>query len=327
MLLDSADSSEWLQDSCEAFCLGTVEIVSYIVPCHMAWPVLVSPLTIRQLLLQPWPKHRLPLPGMVWAHNMTVYHSQTSPTPLDVELFLRTAGKGTQQELMYKDECILVDDKDCIKGHASKYDVHRFTSQQPQGQLHRAFSVFLFNSQNQLLLQQRASTKITFPKVWTNTCCSHPLHGYSPAEVDDASAVASGAVIGAKRAAVRKLGHELGIPSHQLQMESFKFLTRLHYCAADQETYGPQSEWGEHEIDYVLFVKADVDITPNPEEVDAYKYVTLTELKSMMKPSSGLLWSPWFRILANHFLEDWWQDIDRTIQTDSYVDLHTIHKL
>lgn len=236
-------------------------------------------------------------------------------------------GKGTQQELMYKDECILVDDKDCIKGHASKYDVHRFTSQQPQGQLHRAFSVFLFNSQNQLLLQQRASTKITFPKVWTNTCCSHPLHGYSPAEVDDASAVASGAVIGAKRAAVRKLGHELGIPSHQLQMESFKFLTRLHYCAADQETYGPQSEWGEHEIDYVLFVKADVDITPNPEEVDAYKYVTLTELKSMMKPSSGLLWSPWFRILANHFLEDWWQDIDRTIQTDSYVDLHTIHKL
>ena len=55
-----------------------------------------------------------------------------------------------------------------------------FEDGQPRGQLHRAFSVFLFNSQNKLLLQQRAASKITFPKVWTNTCCSHPLHGYTP---------------------------------------------------------------------------------------------------------------------------------------------------
>jgi len=237
------------------------------------------------------------------------------------------AGKGSQQELMYKDECIVVDDNDCITGHASKYDVHRFNAQQPQGRLHRAFSVFLFNSQNQLLLQQRASTKITFPKVWTNTCCSHPLHGYDPGEVDDPSSVASGAVMGAKRAAVRKLGHELGIPPHQLPLDEFKFLTRLHYCAADEETYGPKAEWGEHEIDYILFVKADVDVAPNPEEVDAYEYVNITQLKSMMKSTSGLLWSPWFRILANHFLEDWWQDIDKTIQTNDHVDLNKIHRI
>ena len=44
------------------------------------------------------------------------------------------------------------------------------------GLLHRAFSVFLFNTQGQLLLQQRAAAKITFPLCWTNTCCSHPLH-------------------------------------------------------------------------------------------------------------------------------------------------------
>ena len=126
---------------------------------------------------------------------------------------------------------------------------------------------------------------------------------------------------------MRKLGHELGIPSQQLPLDRFKFLTRLHYCAADVETYGPQAEWGEHEIDYILFIKADVDVKPNPDEVDAHKYVTLPELMSMMKPSSGLLWSPWFRILAHHFLEDWWQDLDKTIQTDRHVDLPTVHKI
>ena len=56
----------------------------------------------------------------------------------------------------------------------------RFNAAQPAGLLHRAFSVFLFNSENKLLLQQRAACKITFPRVWTNTCCSHQLHGYDP---------------------------------------------------------------------------------------------------------------------------------------------------
>ena len=51
-----------------------------------------------------------------------------------------------------------------------------------------------------------------------------------------------------QRAAVRKLGHELGIPKGQLPMEAFKYLTRLHYCAADTDTYGPNAEWGEHEV-------------------------------------------------------------------------------
>jgi len=51
-----------------------------------------------------------------------------------------------------------------------------------KGLLHRAFSVFLFNEENELLLQQRAASKITFPMMWTNTCCSHMLH--SPEELD-----------------------------------------------------------------------------------------------------------------------------------------------
>jgi isopentenyl-diphosphate delta-isomerase len=105
-----------------------------------------------------------------------------------------------------------------------------------RGLLHRAFSVFLFDSQNRLLLQQRATEKITFPDMWTNTCCSHPLG--IPGETGvglDAS------VQGVRRAAVRKLDHELGIPSSQVPIDDFKFLTRIHYKSPSD------GKWGEHE--------------------------------------------------------------------------------
>jgi isopentenyl-diphosphate delta-isomerase type 1 len=120
-----------------------------------------------------------------------------------------------------------------VRGRCPSPPPCRFEAGQPRGLLHRAFSVFLFDSRNRLLLQQRAASKITFPRVWTNTCCSHPLYGYSPTEVDTRADVESGETPGAKRAAVRKLLHELGIPPAQLPLEQFKFLTRLHYCAAD----------------------------------------------------------------------------------------------
>ena len=64
---------------------------------------------------------------------------------------------------MARDNCIVVDEHDVIVGSANKYDCHRFVAGQPAGRLHRAFSVFLFDSSNRLLLQQRATDKITFP--------------------------------------------------------------------------------------------------------------------------------------------------------------------
>ena len=105
-----------------------------------------------------------------------------------------------------------------------------------KGLLHRAFSVFLFNSKNELLLQQRATEKITFPDMWTNTCCSHPLGipGEGGAELSEA-------VMGVKRAAQRKLDHELGIKAAQVPIEDFHFLTRIHYKAPSD------GKWGEHE--------------------------------------------------------------------------------
>lgn len=105
-----------------------------------------------------------------------------------------------------------------------------------KGLLHRAFSCFVFNSKNELLLQQRATEKITFPDMWTNTCCSHPLGIPGEGGVELAEAV-----MGVKRAAQRKLDHELGIKAAQVPIENFKFLTRIHYKAPSD------GKWGEHE--------------------------------------------------------------------------------
>eukprot|EP00529_Nitzschia_sp_RCC80_P013975 CAMPEP_0113510930 /NCGR_PEP_ID=MMETSP0014_2-20120614/38408_1 /TAXON_ID=2857 /ORGANISM="Nitzschia sp." /LENGTH=745 /DNA_ID=CAMNT_0000406933 /DNA_START=17 /DNA_END=2251 /DNA_ORIENTATION=+ /assembly_acc=CAM_ASM_000159 len=237
----------------------------------------------------------------------------------------------SQEDMMKKDTVLVLDDKDNVIGSASKRTSHEFEGGQPRGILHRAFSVFLFDeSTGELLLQQRASTKITFPNVWTNTCCSHPLHGMEPNEVDKPEAVADGTVFGAKYAAIRKLDHELGIPASDLPVGKFKFLTRLHYWAADTVTHGDESPWGEHEIDYVLFFcvksKSELTVKPHPDEVDACKWVTRQGLIDMMQDKS-LLFSPWFRLICKKWLLDsWWANLETTMTTDKYCDFVNIHR-
>ena len=180
---------------------------------------------------------------------------------------------GDQHQLMDSDYCILVDLQDNVIGSETKRKTHIFQNGRP-APLHRAFSVFHFDDQGRLLLQQRAGSKITFPLCWTNTCCSHPLHfdheTYS--ETDTPADVASGLVPGAKRAAVRKLQHELGITCSKEVMDSMRFLTRLYYCApqpADKDGV----VWGEHEMDYILFSRGHVDIKADPDEVGDYRWV------------------------------------------------------
>jgi len=222
------------------------------------------------------------------------------------------AGAGASQEQLRLSDCVLlVDDSDALVGHASKWAAHRFEPASPTGLLHRAFSLFLFDEHDRLLLQRRAACKPTFPGVWTNTVCSHPLAGLTPSEVDDAQAVAAtGRAPGAAAAASRKLLHELGAV---LSPEAFTFLTRLHYCAADPgpaeaaAAGKPVSPWGEHELDYLLVGRAAaLELRPNAEEVSETRWVTREELAAMLAPASGLSWSPWFRIIATRFLPAWW---------------------
>lgn len=104
-----------------------------------------------------------------------------------------------------------------------------------KGLLHRAFSAFVFRPEDgKLLLQQRATEKITFPDMWTNTCCSHPLDDFEEEKIEEDQ-------YGVKVAASRKLEHELGIPKDQTPIDKFQYLTRIHYLAPSDGL------WGEHE--------------------------------------------------------------------------------
>lgn len=211
------------------------------------------------------------------------------------------SGYDEEQIRLMDEVCIVLDDNDTPIGSGTKKLCHLMENIN-KGLLHRAFSVFLFDSQNRLLLQQRASEKITFPDMWTNTCCSHPLG--IPGET---GATLETAVMGVKRAAQRKLKQELGIQAVQVPIEKFDFLTRIHYKAPSD------GKWGEHEIDYILFIKADVDLEVNPNEVRDTKYVSVDELKTMLK-NDKLLFTPWFKLICQSMIFEWWEHLNSGLE-------------
>ncbi|XP_059610938.1 isopentenyl-diphosphate Delta-isomerase 1 [Phlebotomus argentipes] len=198
------------------------------------------------------------------------------------------------QEVALRENCILVDVNDRPLGLASKKDCHRVS---PEGRvkLHRAFSVFLFNSKGEMLIQRRSPHKITFPDTYTNACCSHPLFDID-AERDELNA------LGIRRAAQRRLNYELGIPTNQTRPENFHYITRIHY-----EDVG-DGVWGEHEIDYILFLQKDVDLKPNPSEVSEIRYIRRENLDREIESLDAPL-TPWFNLILNHRLRTWWDNL------------------
>ncbi|KAG8627903.1 hypothetical protein KVT40_003776 [Elsinoe batatas] len=210
-------------------------------------------------------------------------------------------GYDEEQIRLMDEVCIVLDNDDKPIGSATKKICHLMENID-KGLLHRAFSVFLFNKKGELLLQQRASEKITFPDMWTNTCCSHPLG--VPGET---GSTLDASIMGVKRAAQRKLKQELGINPEQVPIEKFNFLTRIHYKAPSD------GKWGEHEIDYILFIQADVNVEENPNEVQATKYVTEESLKTMFQDGS-LKFTPWFKLICQSTLFQWWSDLENGLE-------------
>lgn len=225
---------------------------------------------------------------------VTSQNGNTAQGERDSELF---EGHDEEQIKLMDEVCIVLDWCDKPVGFASKKTCHIMTNIE-RGLLHRAFSVFLFNNENKLLLQQRADEKITFPGMWTNTCCSHPLAILSERGHDLASSIE-----GVKNAAQRKLNHELGIDKKYVPTANFDFLTRIHYVAPSN------GSWGEHEIDYILFIKADPVLDVNPNEVKDTKYVSMDELKHMFA-DKGLRFTPWFKLICESYLFKWWDNMD-----------------
>ena len=199
---------------------------------------------------------------------------------------------GSQAEMM-AERCILVDLEGNSIGSESKLDCHF-----GEGLLHRAFSVLIFDSDGRMLVQKRSDDKITFPSVWANTCCSHPLD--IPGENEDV-------ITGVMNAARRKLHQELGISKSQISDIEFRHLGSFHYeCRWD-------SDWVEREVDHVLVAVADnIEFNPNPNEISDTRWVAGTEIDEMM--SGKGFWkdqivAPWFRLLWGEFLDGSYPDI------------------
>lgn len=165
-------------------------------------------------------------------------------------------------------QVILVNEQDEVVGTMEKMEAHE------KALLHRAFSVFIFNQQGLMLLQQRALTKYHSPGLWTNACCSHP----SPNEETN-------------KAAVRRLKEELG------------FVVPLQ--KAFHFTYKASFDNGltEYEFDHVFVGVFSGAITPNPEEVMSYNFKSIPEIEADLHTNPETF-TEWFKI-AFPLLKDW----------------------
>lgn len=157
---------------------------------------------------------------------------------------------------------ILVDPEDNEIGVLSKGECH-----DGDGLLHRAFSVFLFDREGRLLVQQRAAEKRLWPLYWANSCCSHPRAGETMAVATE-----------------RRMREELGLTA------SLKFIYKFRY-QANYEDLG-----AEHELCWVYVGRAErSQLAPNPSELAAWKFVTPDEVDCMMGADDTRV-APWFRM-------------------------------
>ncbi len=169
---------------------------------------------------------------------------------------------------MKKDELlILVNNDDQPIGSMEKMTVHKL------GKLHRAFSIFIFNTKGELLLQQRATDKYHSAGLWSNTCCSHPKFGE---EMNEALA--------------RRLQEEMGL---QCELEFlFKFIYRADF--PDGIT--------EHEMDYVFIGFSDDLPEINPEEVNSWRYQNIYSILQNMNQHPEDF-TVWFKICFDKFID------------------------
>lgn len=158
------------------------------------------------------------------------------------------------------EQVILVNEHDDEVGVMEKMEAHE------KAMLHRAFSVFVFNQQHQLLLQQRALTKYHSGGLWTNTCCSHPRPGEAVEE-----------------AAIRRLREEMGFETPLSKAFSFTYKAPF------------SNGLTEHEFDHVFIGVYEGHVAINTDEVESYAYYSVDEVATMLEKDPHLF-TVWFQI-------------------------------
>lgn len=166
---------------------------------------------------------------------------------------------------MQEEKVVLVDKFDNQIGLMPKMEAHL------KGLLHRAFSVIIFDSSGKILLQKRASTKYHTPNLWSNTCCSHQRENEN--NID---------------AGKRRLQEEMGFITELYNFDSFIYRVEFSNGLI------------EHEKDHIIIGVFDGEPTPNPEEVDEWKWINIDKLVVDMKinPES---YTAWFKIIINKY--------------------------
>lgn len=164
------------------------------------------------------------------------------------------------------EEVILVDKNDRAIGKMEKMEAH------VKGVLHRAFSAFIFNSENELILQQRSLTKYHSPGLWTNTCCSHPRFGET-----------------LESAVHRRLKEEMGFDCEVERKLQFVYKAQVGQGLT------------EHELDHVFFGFTDVQPVINMEEVNDWKTMSMADIRIDMKAHPEV-YTVWFRIIFDEVM-------------------------
>lgn len=158
------------------------------------------------------------------------------------------------------EEVILVNEKDKVLGYMEKQEAHI------KGLMHRAFSIFIFNDKNELLLQKRAVEKYHSGGLWTNTCCSHPRKNETNIE-----------------AAYRRLNEEMGMSCVLNKVFTFTYKAVLDKGLT------------EHEFDHVFFGFTNQKPKINTDEVAEYKYISIVNLEKTVSTRPELF-TEWFLI-------------------------------
>ncbi len=168
---------------------------------------------------------------------------------------------------MKEEKVILVNENDEQIGLMPKMEAHK------KAVLHRAFSVFIFNDKNELMLQQRALKKYHSPGLWTNTCCSHQRDGESNLD-----------------AGHRRLKEEMGFDTDLTEVTSFIYKAPF------------DNGLTEHEYDHILIGKYNGQPVINLTEVESWKWMSLEEVKVDLATHPEI-YTAWFKIIFDKFYE------------------------
>lgn len=166
---------------------------------------------------------------------------------------------------MNQEYVILVNEQDQVIGQMEKIEAHE------KAVLHRAFSVFILNDKNEIMLQQRAKSKYHSPLLWTNTCCSHQRINESNVQ-----------------AGKRRLQEEMGFDTELKEL--FHFIYKAPF----------DNGLTEHELDHVMIGYFNDEPQINPNEVESWKWSSVEAIKNDMQDNPDE-YTVWFKIIFDKF--------------------------